>query len=148
MSATYTLGVTLPLPYETVVSQTRAALADQGFGILTDVDLRTTFRDKLDIEVVPQVILGACRPQLAHRALEADPSVAAFLPCNVVVRSLNPQTTRVEAFDPAVMASMSGSTALADIASDARTRLRAALQSLKSASAVHTDIEPETDQEN
>ena len=145
MTATYTLGVTLALPFDAAVSQTRAALADQGFGILTEVDLRKTFREKLDIEVDPQVILGACRPQLAHRALEADPSVAALLPCNVVVRSLNPQSTRVEAFDPDVMVSMSGSEALADIASDARVRLLAALQSLASPSDVVTDTEADAD---
>jgi uncharacterized protein (DUF302 family) len=143
MSPAYTLGVNVALPYDRAVSRTRAALADQGFGILTEVDLRTTFREKLDIEVTPQVILGACRPQLAHRALEADPSVAAFLPCNVVVRSLGPQTSRVEAFDPSVMVSMSGSTALADIAGDARMRLSAALQALEGTKDVPLDIETE-----
>ena len=142
MSSGYTLGVTLAVPYDTAVTQIREALADEGFGILTEVDLRKTFREKLDVEVDQQVILGACRPQLAHRALAADPSVAALLPCNVVVRSLGPQTTRVEAFDPSVMVTMSGSEALAEVASDARTRLRAALDALAS----HNDTE--ADQED
>ena len=88
-----------PRPHETAVADVRAALADQGFGVLTEIDLRATLAAKLGVEVAPQVILGAW-PPLAHRALEIDPSVATMLPCNVVVRAVDEDTTVVEAFDP------------------------------------------------
>ena len=126
----YTLGTTLTAGYDEAVAATRAALADQGFGVLTEIDLRATMKAKLDVNVAPQVILGACRPQLAHRALQADPSVAALLPCNVVVRSLDERTTRVEAFDPHVMMSLADDDTLAAVADDARDRLQAALAAL------------------
>jgi uncharacterized protein (DUF302 family) len=129
----FTLGVDVPAGYDETVAATRTALADQGFGILTEIDLQATMKAKLDLDIAPQVILGACRPQLAHRALEADPAIAALLPCNVVVRFADAHTTRVEAFDPHVMmtvAPAAGETALAEVADDARTRLEAALAAL------------------
>ena len=76
----YTISTTVDLPYDRAVEATRAALADQGFGVLTEIDLRATLRAKLDVDVAPQIILGACRPQLAHQALGIDPSIAAVLP--------------------------------------------------------------------
>ena len=127
------MTVTLDRAYDDVVPQVRAALAEQGFGVLTEIDLATTLKAKLGVEVAPQVILGACRPQLAHEALKVDPSVAALLPCNVVVRALDDGATRVEAFDPAVMMSLSdgdGGASLRDIADDARARLVAAVDAL------------------
>ncbi len=78
----------------------RASLADAGFGILTEIDLRATMRSKLDVDIAPQVILGACRPQLAHAALEVDPTIAAVLPCNVVVRATGDDACVVDAVDP------------------------------------------------
>src|SRR6478735_11477416 len=104
--ADYTLSATVHRPYEETVEAVRAGLADAGFGILTEIDLKATLKAKLDVDVAPQVILGACRPQLAHQALQADPSVAALLPCNVVVRGIDDATTIVEAFDPDVMMSL------------------------------------------
>ena len=133
MTGSYTIGTTLDRSYGDSVEAVRAALAEQGFGVLTEIDLAATLRAKLGVEVAPQVILGACRPQLAHEALEADPSVAALLPCNVVVRALDDGATRVEAFDPAVMMSLSdgdGAASLRDVADDARARLVAALDAL------------------
>ena len=85
---------------------------------------------KLDAEVAPQVILGACRPPLALATLHADPSIGLLLPCNVVVRALDETTTVVEAVDPQTMVSMTGNPALQDVADDAAQRLRAALDSL------------------
>jgi uncharacterized protein (DUF302 family) len=107
----------------------RSALAEQGFGVLTEIDLAETLRTKLGVEVPRQKILGACRPELAHQALEADPSVAALLPCNVVLRALDAMTTRVETFDPATMSTLGGP-ALAAVAGEATTRLRAVLASV------------------
>ncbi|KRF06481.1 ABC transporter [Nocardioides sp. Soil777] len=126
----YTLSTTLALPYDDAVAATREALADQGFGILTEIDLAATMKAKLDVELPPQVILGACRPPLAYEAIQVDPSIAAVLPCNVVVRSLDEGTTVVEAFDPAVMMGMSDQPALGRVAADARQRITAALAAL------------------
>ncbi len=126
----YTLSTTLALPYDDAVAATREALADQGFGILTEIDLAATMKAKLDVDLPPQVILGACRPALAYEAIQVDPSIAAVLPCNVVVRSLDGDTTVVEAFDPAVMMGMSDQPALGRVAADARQRITAALAAL------------------
>ena len=125
----YTLTATLDRPFETAVDDVRRALADQGFGVLTEIDLKATLKAKLDVDVAPHVILGACRPQLAHRALDIDPAIATVLPCNVVVRSVGDATTVVEAFDPDAMTRLAGD-ALVDVAADARRRLTAALDQL------------------
>jgi uncharacterized protein (DUF302 family) len=123
------MSVTLERPYGDVVPQVRQALAAQGFGVLTEIDVRATMRAKLGIEVPDQVILGACRPELAHRALDAAPSVAALLPCNVTVRTADGRTV-VEMIDPAVMSSLEDGSEVRAVAAEARDRLSAALQSL------------------
>jgi uncharacterized protein (DUF302 family) len=125
----YTLAVTLDRPYDDVVSQVKDALADQGFGVLTEIDVRATMKARLGIDVPDQVILGACRPELAHRALDAAPSVAALLPCNVVVRTADRRTV-VEAVDPAVMSRLEDGAEIGAVATEARSRLTAALQAL------------------
>ena len=130
----YTISTTVHRPYADTVEAVRAQLGEAGFGVLTEIDLKATLKAKLDVDVAPQVILGACRPQLAHRALQADPSIAAMLPCNVVVRALDDTTTTVEAFDPDAMMSFVGAEsageALRAIAADARDRLSTALARL------------------
>ena len=126
----YTLAATLDRPYEETVQAVRTALDAQGFGVLTEIDLRATLKKKLDVDVAPQIILGACRPQLAYEALQVDPSLATVLPCNVVVRAIDENTTRVEAFDPDVMMGLSGSAGLDMVATDARKRLAAMLMTL------------------
>lgn len=126
----YTLHTTVPLSYDDALARVRDALGDAGFGILTEIDLRATLKAKLDVDVPPQMILGACRPPLAHAAITADPSVAALLPCNVVVRSEGDSTV-VEAFDPEAMIRIAeGSPALEAVARDARQRLEGALAAL------------------
>ena len=127
---TYTLSTTVPMSYDDAVAATRAALADQGFGILTEIDLAATMKAKLDVDLPPQVILGACRPPLAYEAIQVDPSIAAVLPCNVVVRSVDDATTIVEAFDPDAMMGLAGAGALDTVAADAKQRLTAALAAL------------------
>jgi uncharacterized protein (DUF302 family) len=127
----YTLARTLHRPYAETVEQVRAALAEQGFGVLTEIDLAATLKAKLDVDVTPQVILGACRPQLAYAALQTDPSIAAVLPCNVVVRSLEDASTLVEVFDPAAMMGLAGNSALDEVAAEAGRRLNAALDALE-----------------
>ncbi len=126
----FTLTTTLAQPYGEAVEAVRAALGDQGFGILTEIDLKATLKEKLDGDVEPQVILGACRPALAHEAISLDPSIAAVLPCNVVVRSLSENATLVEAFDPDAMMGLADNDALHKVAADAKQRLAAALATL------------------
>ena len=127
----FTLSRTVNTPYDPTVEAVRQGLADQGFGVLTEIDLAATLKEKLGVDVEPQVILGACRPQLAHEALQADPSIAAVLPCNVVVRSVDDSTSVVEAFDPDAMVRMAGDAeALRAVAADARERLQGLLDTL------------------
>lgn len=124
----YTLTTTVQRPYEETVEAVREALGEQGFGVLTEIDIKATLKKKLDVDVAPQIILGACRPPLAHQALQADPSIGALLPCNVVVRSQDEGTTIVEAVDPEKMLGMSEQgAALNDVACDAKERLQKAL---------------------
>jgi len=126
----YALSTTLDLPYGACLGQVRDALAAQGFGILTEIDLQATLKKKLGVDIAPQVILGACNPPLAHAALEAEPSIGLLLPCNVVVRSTSEDTTMVEAVDPQTMVALTANPALQDVADDASRRLTAALNSL------------------
>ena len=128
----YTITTTLARPYDATVEMVREALGDQGFGILTEIDLKSTLKTKLDVDVAPQVILGACRPELAYEAMTAEPSIAAVLPCNVVVRALDENTTIVEAFDPDAMMGLADNGALSALAADAKQRITAALASLNS----------------
>jgi uncharacterized protein (DUF302 family) len=128
--SSYTLATTVTKPYADAVEATRTALSDQGFGILTEIDLAATLHARLGVDVPPQVILGACRPPLAHQALTADPSIAVVLPCNVVVRAVDETTTVVEAFDPDAMLGLADEPALHEVASDAKARLTAALDAL------------------
>jgi len=128
----YALSTTVERGFDDTLTATREALAEQGFGVLTEIDLKATLKAKLDVDVAPQVILGACRPPLAHAALQAEPSVGLLLPCNVVVRSVDESTTLVEALDPQVMVGLTDNTALTDVADEAGRRLSAALDSLSS----------------
>ena len=124
---TYTRAIRIDGPVDDAVERVKAALSDQGFGVLTEIDLRATMKEKLDAEVEPYVILGACNPELARRALEADRSIGALLPCNVVVRA-DGDDAIVDALDPAVMSQLADD--LYDVASDARERIDAALAAL------------------
>jgi len=110
-------------------AQIREALKAQGFGALTEIDVQSTLREKLGEDIEQYIILGACNPPLAHRALSADRSIGLLLPCNVVVRVVGDSTV-VEALDPRVIAEVAGQPLLKDIAEDAAGRLRAALDTL------------------
>ena len=127
---TYALRTVLNQPHAVAVDLVRAALAEQGFGVLTEIDLQATMKAKLDVDIPPQVILGACRPPLAHAALQAEPSIGLLLPCNVVVRTLDETSTAVEAVDPQMMVAMTDNPALQTVSDDATARLRAALADL------------------
>jgi uncharacterized protein (DUF302 family) len=128
---TYAIAVTVHQSFDQALVATRDALAVQGFGVLTEIDMQATLKAKLGVDIAPQVILGACRPPLAHAALQAEPSIGLLLPCNVVVRAVDGDRTRVETIDPAIMVSVTGNPDLQPVATEARTRLTAALQSLQ-----------------
>lgn len=128
---TYAITATIDRPFAEVLAGTRTALADVGFGVLTEIDLQQTLKVKLDVEVLPQVILGACRPPLAFAALQAEPSIGLLLPCNVVVRALDGATTVVEAMDPQIMVGLTGNDRLVAVAEEAGARLTSALDSLR-----------------
>ncbi|MFE6866192.1 DUF302 domain-containing protein [Kitasatospora sp. NPDC057692] len=125
----YGIPVTLDLPFAETVERVRAALAEQGFGILTEIDVRATLKAKIGEEIEDYLILGACNPPLAHRALQADRHIGLLLPCNVVVRADGGRTV-VEAMDPQLMVQVTGRPALQAVADEAATRLRGALAAL------------------
>ena len=125
----YAITTTLDLPFTEATDRVRAALAEQGFGILTEIDVRATMKAKLDEEMADHLILGACNPPLAHRALQADPRIGLLLPCNVVVRTADGRTV-VEAMDPQLLVAVTEQPGLQSVAEEAAGRLRAALDSL------------------
>ncbi|MER6425935.1 DUF302 domain-containing protein [Streptomyces sp. NPDC001137] len=125
----YDRTIRLDTDFDTTVTAVRKALADQGFGILTEIDVKATLKAKLGHDMEDYLILGACNPPLAHQALDADRSIGLLLPCNVVVRR-DGDTTLVQALDPGTMVTLTGLPALEPVAADATARLDAALGSL------------------
>lgn len=126
----FTLSATVPTSYDDTVARVRTLLVDAGFGVLTEIDIRATLRAKLGEEVPAQVILGACRPQLAHRALQVEPRVAALMPCNVVVADAGAGRTRVDVMDPGLLAALVPDPELAEVAADGRARLAGMMEVL------------------
>jgi uncharacterized protein (DUF302 family) len=127
----YGITVTLDTPFPEAVGLVREALADQGFGILTEIDVQATLRAKLGEEMEDYLILGACNPPLAHRALAADRRIGLLLPCNVVVRTADDRTV-VEAMNPQIMVQVTEEPELAAVADEATARLHKALAALAS----------------
>lgn len=125
----YAISVRLRRPFGETAEQVRAVLKDQGFGVLTEIDVRATLREKLGETMEEYLILGACAPRLAHRALGVDRRIGLLLPCNVVVRADGDDTV-VEALDPQVMVSVSDRPDLGPVADEAAERLATALRRL------------------
>lgn len=125
----YGRTVLLDEPVTEVIPRVKEALKAQGFGVLTEIDVQATLREKIRAETDPYVILGACNPRLAHRALELEPDVGLLLPCNVVVRTHEGRTV-VSALDPGVIAELADHPELGPIAEEATRLLDAALESL------------------
>ena len=126
----YTITKRLPkVSYEVAVERTREALAKEGFGILTEIDVKATFQKKLGVEWSNYIILGACNPPLAHRALSGELAIGALLPCNVVVAEENGDSV-VAAIDPGAMFSLVKNEAIGPIAEEVKQKLEAALGAL------------------
>jgi uncharacterized protein (DUF302 family) len=129
MTATYGFGTNLQVSYEEAIPLVKEALKAEGFGVLTEIDVRRTLREKLGVEMEPYIILGACNPPLAHRALEQEPNIGLLLPCNVVVRTEG-KGSRVEVADPQAMLGIVGNEELNAIAEEAKRRLQRVVASL------------------
>ena len=133
MASVFDTSVAAPL--DEAIARTKVALKEQGFRVLTEIDVRQTLRDKIGVEFAPYVILGACNPGLAHRALQAEPSVGLLLPCNVVVREVGGRS-EVAAVDPEQMLGMfGGDAAIRGVAAEASAGLRAAIAALAASEA-------------
>lgn len=126
-------GITLPLPVPNAVELVTAALKTEGFGVLTTIDVQQTLRNKIEVEVPPYIILGACNPHLAHRALSIEPDLGMLLPCNVVVAEVE-GGSQISIADPLQMLGMAGDRPeLMSIAQEAEARLRRVVRALDSA---------------
>jgi len=122
-------AITVDVPFEEAVAKVRGALKDEGFGVLTEIDVTATMREKLGADIEDYVILGACNPPLAYSALGVDRSIGLLLPCNVVVRAGAGRTV-VEALDPQVMVQLTGLSELVPVADEAASRLDRVLAAL------------------
>lgn len=129
---TYGYAAAVSLEFADAVERVRALLKEQGFGVLCEIDVAKTMKEKIGADFRPYLILGACNPQLAHRALSAEAQLGLLLPCNVVVQVQDGRTV-VSAVDAATMLGVVGNPALRDVADDANARLRAVIDSLSTA---------------
>ena len=134
---TLAISTTLHTSFDDAVDRTRKALADQGFGVLTEIDVTATLKAKLDEDMEDYLILGACNPPLAHRAIGVDREIGLLLPCNVVVRAdrSDPSAVVVDAMDPQIMVQVADAPGLQDVANEAADKLRAAIDALAAADA-------------
>lgn len=124
------MSLTLDRPFDEVVTDVRDALAQQGFGVVSEINMEETLRTKLGVEIGHQLILGACNPAYAHRALQAEPAIGLLLPCNVVIRSTDAGTV-VEMINPQMMVQVTESPDMHQVANEVTEKLTAALESLR-----------------
>jgi uncharacterized protein (DUF302 family) len=132
MSIALSLSTILHTSFDDAVARTRKALADEGFGVLTEIDVKATLKSKLGAEIEDYLILGACNPLLAHRAVTIDSQIGLLLPCNVVVRvdSATEGTVIVEAINPQMLVDLTGQPMLQEVAEQATGKLHAAIDAV------------------
>ena len=129
----YGFVVTLPMPIDEARTLVEAALKDEGFGVLTEIDVKTTLKNKIDADFDPYLILGACSPKHAHRVLSIDPNIGLLLPCNVTLHEIDGRT-RVSLIDPLQMLAMAGDSAeLIEVAREVEAAFRRVESALASA---------------
>ena len=126
----YGLRVILEVGVEEAEIRARAALAEEGFGVLTEIDVQATLKEKIGVDRPAYKILGACNPALANRALDTEEEIGLLLPCNVVVYE-GESCTIVEALDPGIMSSVTDAPEMAAVAAEAREKLARAMESLE-----------------
>lgn len=126
------LATSLKASFDDAVARTREALAEHGFGVLTEIDVKATLKNKLDEDMENYLILGACNPPLAHRAIEVQRQIGLLLPCNVVVRTdpEDPDTTLIEAMNPQLLVDVTDEPALKPIAEEVGSKLKAVIGAL------------------
>jgi uncharacterized protein (DUF302 family) len=127
----YTFSTTLDMPFDAAVSTVTEALKQEGFGVLTEIDVKDTLKKKIDADFRPYRILGACNPKMAHQALQAEPEIGVMLPCNVVVQEDEGGRTRVSAVDPVASMQAVDNPALGEIAGQVREALRRVVEGLE-----------------
>lgn len=128
----YGIRATTTLSFDDAVAKTREALQEQGFGVLTEIDMKAKLKEKLGVDMQRYLILGACNPPLAHKAVQAEPEIGLLLPCNVIVYETEGGKTVVSAVDPDSMLSVVGDNpTVREVATDARKRLEAAIGTLR-----------------
>lgn len=130
MKNKYGFGKIVSYSFEDALEKVTQELAKEGFGVLTEIDVAATLKKKLDKEMPPYIILGACNPQLAHRALEEAPSIGLLLPCNVVVRLDNKDKVHVEFMDPSAVLSLVDQPKICPIAEEVKQRLERVMEAL------------------
>lgn len=126
----YYISTSVPLPFDEAVGAAEAALADEGFGIISRIDIQATLKAKIGADFRPYTILGACNPKLAHEALQLEDKVGTMLPCNVVVQDVGSGQIEVAAIDPVASMQAIENNQLASAASEVRARLRRVIDSL------------------
>jgi uncharacterized protein (DUF302 family) len=130
MTTQYTFGKPVAMRFDEALARVTAELGNEGFGVLTEIDVAATLKRKLGKEMPPYKILGACNPQFAHRALEVEPQIGALLPCNVVVREDTEGKVIVEIMDPRAVLKLVARDEIAGIAGEVRARLERVLERL------------------
>jgi uncharacterized protein (DUF302 family) len=126
----YYLDLNVDLPYEQAIERTVAALKEQGFGVLTEIDVTATLKSKIGVDIEPYIILGACNPSLAYRALSTEREIGTLLPCNVVVQSRNGGGSRILIMDPLAALGLVANDEVTAVATEARERLERVLETL------------------
>ena len=127
---TYHFTKTVDMPFEEAVEAITEALSDKGFGILSTIDVQATMKKKLDADMRPYTILGACNPQFAYKALQSEDKIGTMLPCNVIVQEKAPGQVEVSAVDPVASMQSVDNPALGEIAGEVRDQLKEAVESL------------------